>query len=197
MSQPETAEPTTEADISTPVAEAEIPADQPLPRENPPQQDTNPSAVLEAEAARWKDLALRNAAELDNYRKRVARDMQETRAYGNSDLLRSLFPILDNFEMGLEAARAENEKSMIFLGLSMVKRQLADFLRDQGVDEVNADSGVTFDPNLHEAVSQEASDAVPDGAIIRVTRRGFKLKDRLLRPATVVVSSGPANAAGA
>ncbi len=150
----------------------------------------DPITALAQEAERWKDMAYRSQAELDNFRKRSAREAQETRAYANGDLLRALFPILDNFDMGLEAARAESEKSMIFMGMSMVSRQLQDFLRESGVQEVEA-QGKTFDPNLHEAVAQEASPTVPEGTIIRVTRRGYKLKDRLLRAASVIVSSGP------
>ncbi|WP_009965688.1 nucleotide exchange factor GrpE [Verrucomicrobium spinosum] len=150
----------------------------------------DPISELQAEVAKWKDSALRTAAELDNYRKRVARETQESRAYANADLLRDLFPILDNFEMGLDAAKAESEKSMIYIGLSMVRRQLADFLRDAGVEEVPG-QGAKFDPNVHEAVSHEASADQPEGTILKVMRRGFKLKDRLLRAATVSVSSGP------
>lgn len=149
----------------------------------------DPLAAAQAEADRWKDLAYRNAAELDNFRKRMARETQEARSYANADLLRSLFPILDNFEMGLEAARAESEKSMIFMGMSMVHRQMTDFLRDSGVSEVNP-AGQAFDPNLHDAVSQEASETVAEGVVLRVARKGYTLKDRLLRPATVIVSSG-------
>jgi molecular chaperone GrpE len=91
--------------------------------------------------------------------------------------------------MGLEAARAESEKSMIFMGMSMVGRQLHDFLRESGVQEIEA-LGKTFDPNLHEAVSQETSADLAEGTILRVTRRGYKLKDRLLRAASVIVSKG-------
>jgi molecular chaperone GrpE len=93
--------------------------------------------------------------------------------------------------MGLEAARAESEKSMIFMGMSMVGRQLQDFLRESGVQEIEA-QGKAFDPNIHEAVSQEASAEIAEGTILRVTRRGYKLKDRMLRAASVIVSSGPA-----
>jgi molecular chaperone GrpE len=150
----------------------------------------DPITALTQEVERWKDMAYRSQAELDNFRKRSAREAQETRAYANGDLLRALFPILDNFDMGLEAARAESEKSMIFMGMSMVSRQLQDFLRESGVQEVEA-QGKVFDPNLHEAVAQEASPSVPEGTVIRVTRRGYKLKDRLLRAASVIVSSGP------
>lgn len=151
---------------------------------------TDPVAVLQAEVDRWKDLAYRSQAELDNYRKRATREAQEARAYANTDLLRSLLPIMDNFEMGIEAARAESEKSMIFMGMSMVQRQMHDFLREMGVQEIEA-GGKPFDPNTHEAVAQEASDAVAEGTVLRVTRRGFRLKDRLLRPSSVIVSSGP------
>jgi len=151
----------------------------------------DPIATLEAEVAKWKDIALRSAAEMDNYRKRMAREMQDARSYGNVELLRSLLPIMDNFELGLEAARSENEKSMIFMGLSMVRRQLSDFLKDQGLEEISAQD-VPFDPNVHEAVSHEPSNEIAEGNVLRVMRRGFKLKDRLLRAATISVSSGPA-----
>lgn len=151
---------------------------------------TDPLEAAQAEIAQWKDLAYRNAAELDNFRKRAAREAQETRAFANADLLRSLFPILDNFEMGLEAARTESEKSMIFMGMSMVHRQITEFLREQGVQEVEA-LGKPFDPNLHDAVSQEHQPDVAEGVVLRVTRRGYKLKDRLLRAASVVVSGAP------
>lgn len=150
----------------------------------------DPLTLLTQEVERWKDLAYRSQAELDNFRKRSAREAQETRAYANADLLRAIFPILDNFDMGLDAARAESEKSMIFMGMSMVNRQLQDFLRDSGVQEIET-QGKSFDPNLHDAVSQEASDTITEGTILRVTRKGYKLKDRLLRPASVIVSSGP------
>jgi molecular chaperone GrpE len=164
--------------------------------EAPPTEEapiTDPVTLLTQEVGRWKDLAYRSQAELDNFRKRTAREAQETRAYANADLLRSLFPILDNFDMGLEAARAESEKSMIFMGMSMVNRQLQEFLRDCGVQEIES-QGKAFDPNLHEAVAQEPSTTIAEGVVIRVTRKGYKLKDRLLRAASVIVSSGSATA---
>lgn len=168
------------------------PTDEAIPTETPEVMDpaSDPIAEMQVEVEKWRDHALRNAAELDNFRKRSARDMQESRAYANTDLLRTLIPILDNFEMGLEAARAESEKSMIYMGLNMVRRQFADFLREMGAEEIPAE-GQPFDPNLHEAVSHEASPEIAEGIIIRVLRRGYKLKDRLLRAATVIVSSGP------
>jgi molecular chaperone GrpE len=164
--------------------------------EDPELQDLtpdSPSDPLDAalmEVAQWKDAALRAAAELDNYRKRMAREMQEAARYGNAGLLESLLPILDNFDYGLQAARQENEKSNLFIGLSMVLKQIQDFLRDQGVEEIPV-SG-PFDPNLHDAVTQQPHDSIPEGAIITQTRKGYKLRDRLLRPSSVILSSGPA-----
>jgi molecular chaperone GrpE len=151
----------------------------------------DPLEAAQADVERWKDLAYRSQAELDNFRKRTTREVQEARSYANTELLRSLLSIIDNFEMGLESARAESEKSIIFIGMSMVHRQMMDLLRDNGVQEVET-LGKPFDPNVHEALSQEASDTVPEGCILRVTRKGYKLKDRLLRAANVFVSSGPA-----
>ena len=146
------------------------------------------------EAAQWKEVAMRTAAELDNYRKRMAREMQDTARFANAGLLESLLPILDNFELGLSAAKAESEKSNIYIGLSMVLKQVQDFLREQGVEEINATG--KFDPHLHEPMTQQPSDEVPEGTIIFQTRRGYRLRDRLLRPASVVLSSGPAKANG-
>ena len=143
------------------------------------------------EAAQWKDAAHRAAAELDNFRKRTARDLQETVKYANAGLLDSLLPVLDNFDYGMAAAKAESEGSNLYVGLSMVLRQVQDFLKDNGVEEISA-VGMPFDPNLHEAVSQQPADTVAEGTVISQTRRGYKLRDRLLRPASVIVSSGPA-----
>ena len=173
---------------SQPTAEA---VDENTPVAATPEAPVDPLAAAQAEIERWKDLAYRSQAELDNYRKRTARDLQDARTYANADLLRSLLSILDNFEMGLEAARAESEKSMVFMGMTMVQRQVKDFLAEQGVQEVEA-MGKAFDPNIHDAVAQEASNDKAEGEIIRVGRRGYKMKDRLLRAASVVVSSGPA-----
>ena len=90
------------------------------------------------EAAQWKDAAHRAAAELDNFRKRTARDLQETVKYANANLLESLPPVLDNFDYGMAAAKAESEGSNLYIGLSMVLRQVQDFLKDNGVEEIPA-----------------------------------------------------------
>lgn len=158
--------------------------------------DATPDPLNQAlmEAAQWKDAAHRAAAELDNYRKRTARDLQETVKYANANLLESLLPVLDNFDYGMAAAKAESEGSNLYIGLSMVLRQVQDFLKDNGVEEIAA-VGSAFDPHLHEAVSQQPSPSVSEGTVLSQTRKGYKLRDRLLRPASVIVSSGPATEA--
>ena len=147
---------------------------------------------LQADLDRFRDLALRSQADFENYKKRAAREKEEGIKYANSSLLGKLLPILDNFELGLSAARGEGEKSPIFSGMSMILKQLDDFLRESGVQPIEAE-GEKFDPNLHEAIAREASAEVPEGTVLRQTRRGYRLKDRLLRPSSVVVSSGPAS----
>ncbi|MEY2584749.1 MAG: molecular chaperone GrpE, partial [Verrucomicrobiota bacterium] len=145
---------------------------------------------LQADLDRFRDLALRSQADFENYKKRAAREKEEAIKYANSSLLEKLIAIVDNFELGLEAARAEGEKSPIFSGMSMVLKQLMDFLADSGLQPINA-TGEKFDPNLHEAIAHEPSAEFPEGTVIRQTRRGYRMKDRLLRPSSVVVSSGP------
>jgi len=147
--------------------------------------ELDPWEQLEAEVNKWKELSLRTAAEMENLRKRTAREREEAIRYANQRLLEDLLPVIDNFEMGMQAA-AQDTSSMIYIGMDMVRKQLNEFLNSQGVTEIPTQG--QFDPNLHDAVSQEASDQ-PEGEIIRTARRGFKLRDRLLRPASVVVSS--------
>lgn len=146
---------------------------------------------LKADLERYRDLALRSQADFDNFRKRSARDKEDAVKYANASFLERLIPILDNFELGLIAAKSNAADSPILSGMEMVAKQLNDFLLSTGVEPVAAE-GQKFDPNLHEAVAQEASDTVAEGFVVRQLRKGFKLRDRLLRPATVVVSKGAA-----
>src|SRR5215470_9356890 len=147
-------------------------------------------AGLQADLDRFRDLALRSQADFENYKKRAAREKEDAVKYANSALLQRLVSILDNFELGLAAAKAHGEQSPIYSGMVLVQKQLNDLLEENGLQSIEAE-GKTFDPNLHEAIAHEASDA-PEETVIRQARRGYRLKDRLLRPARVVVSSGPA-----
>ena len=168
------------------------------PLETPPDAAGNPAeeteesafAKLQGDLERFRDLALRSEADMQNFRKRASREKEDAIKYANTSFLDRLMPILDNFEMGLAAARSD-KNSAILAGLDMVSKQFQDFLSEVGAQPIDA-VGRKFDPNLHEAISQEENEQVPEGVVIRQVRRGYKLKDRLLRPANVVVSKGRA-----
>jgi molecular chaperone GrpE len=144
-----------------------------------------------AEAEKFRDLALRTAADFDNFRKRAAREKEDAIRYANSSLLEDLLPVIDNFELGLDAARSAPDASAILQGLDMVSRQFRDFLSSSGLEEIKTE-GAEFDPNVMEAVGHENDAKIAESGVLRQTRRGYKLRDRLLRPASVIVSKGPA-----
>ena len=150
----------------------------------------DPTASLQADLDRFRDLALRSQADFENYKKRSAREKEEAIKYANSSLLERLVAIIDNFELGLEAAKGENEQSPIFSGMTLVLKQLHDFLAENGLQPIEAE-GKRFDPNLHQAIAHELSNQFPEGIVLRQTRRGYRFRDRLLRPSSVIVSSGP------
>jgi len=151
----------------------------------------DPMAGLQGDLDRFRDLALRSQADFENYKKRSAREKEEAIKYANSSLLERLVGIIDNFELGLAAAKEQGADSPIYSGMVLVQKQLNDLLAENGLQPIEAE-GKTFDPNMHEAIAHEPSDRVPEESVVRQTRRGYRLKDRLLRPAKVIVSSGPA-----
>jgi molecular chaperone GrpE len=153
--------------------------------------DADEMASMQADLDRFRDLAMRTQADFENYKKRCAREKDEAIKYANKSLLEKLVSIVDHFELGLEAARGEGEKSPIYSGMSLVLKQLQDFLAENGLQPIDA-VGQKFDPNMHEAIAHQPSNQVPEEHVISQTRRGYRFKDRLLRPSTVVVSSGPA-----
>ena len=142
----------------------------------------------EAEALKWKEVAIRTAADLDNYRKRMARERSEDLRFARAGLIEELLPVFDNFSMGLQMAEQDQE-SMIYKGMAMVKGQMEEFLSSQGVKEVAAEG--VFDPNFHEAVAEEFKEGVEAGEILFVKRKGYLLHDRLLRAAAVIVAKAP------
>ena len=144
------------------------------------------------DAAHWKDIAARNQAELDNYRKRMAREKSDAIRFANASLLSELLPVVDNFQMGLSAAMNEDPDSIISKGMEMVQKQLEEFFTSQGAIPVSAE-GNEFNPNLHEAISQETSETIPEGHVISEIRKGYTLNERLLRAANVIVSKGREN----
>ncbi|MFA5192714.1 MAG: nucleotide exchange factor GrpE [Verrucomicrobiia bacterium] len=168
----------------------------PAPATPPPPQlapaDIEKLKADAAQAAEWKDKCLRVAADLDNFRKRAAREKIETSKYATQQLLARLLPTIDSFEAALQHADPAGGSAAVqslIDGLKMTLAQLHSVLRDAGVEVVNAE-GQHFDPQLHEAVQHIESEAHPAGKVIQQLRKGYKLSDRLLRPATVVVSKG-------
>lgn len=145
-----------------------------------------------AKADEHWDRLLRQTAEHDNYKKRVAREKQEATKYANESLLQKLIPVVDNFEAALAAANNQNASSdSLKVGVNMIYTQLKSALNEAGLEEISAE-GQPFDPNFHEAVSQQETADVPEGQVVQQLRKGFRLRDRLIRPATVVVSKKPA-----
>jgi molecular chaperone GrpE len=155
-----------------------------------------------AKADEFKDNWIRAAADLENFKKRAARERIEAAQFANASLLQKLIPILDNFEMAQTAAQtahvsrhsaatAEGDKlASLQSGIAMIQQQLKNALAETGLEEIDS-AGKPFDPTLHEAVSQQETDEVPEGHVVQQLRKGYKLRERLLRPATVIVAKSP------
>jgi molecular chaperone GrpE len=150
-------------------------------------------AALVKERDDYLDALQRLKAEFDNYRKRVARDQRELAARAHERLVKELVPVLDDLERALEAA-TEHEEGKLEEGVRLVHRSLADALAKEGLAEIET-SG-KFDPHLQEALLSQPSEA-EEGSILQVLQKGYSLGDRVLRPARVVISSGPQQSDGA
>ena len=137
----------------------------------------------------FKSLYLRSVADLENFRKRVAKDKQDIIKMANGSLIESLLPVIDTMKLGLQAADNQPEAAEIKKGFEMVLEQLNRALQDNGLVELSPE-GSLFDPNLHESIAYQASETVPEDHIIQTVRSGYTLNDRLIRAANVIVSSG-------
>ena len=160
-----------------------------------PEHTPEQLAELQAQAAKageFKDNWMRTAADLENFKKRAARERTEAVQFANAALLQKLLPILDNFEMAQAAAQNSEDENIISLyaGISMIRQQLKSVLLETGLEEIDA-TGKLFDPALHEAVSQQETSEIPEGHVVQQIRKGYKLRDRLLRPAAVIVAKKP------
>ena len=132
---------------------------------------------------------LRAIADLENYRKRTLKEKEELSKLVISNFVEDLLPVIDNFRLGMLAAKASPEAKVVADGLGMVLTQFLEVLRNKGIEEIPSD-GQEFDPQFHECVSHLAHDEVPENHVIETIRIGYKMRDRLIRAATVVVSSG-------
>jgi molecular chaperone GrpE len=157
-------------------------------REVPPAPGAEPEVLetLQRERDELVDTVQRVQADFENFRKRAARDQASLVARAHERLVKELLPVLDDLERALEAAEA-HEEAKLEEGVALVARSLADILRKEGLEEVATDG--RFDPHVHEALLSQPSEA-DEGAVIEVIQKGYRLGDRVLRPARVVVSSG-------
>jgi len=185
-SNTESTSPEASAAPGTPPPAAETKAAAALP-------ETDLSAELAAakkEAADNYDRYVRSVADMDNFRRRTVREKEELRQFAASKVLEDLLPVLDNLALGLAAAKAPNaDLKTLVGGIGMVAEQLKSSLSGHGLKEINP-LGQLFDPNLHEAISQQPSAEIAEGSVVTVVRTGYSLNGRLLRPASVIVSTG-------
>jgi molecular chaperone GrpE len=144
-----------------------------------------------AKADEYWDRLLRERAEVENYKKRVARERTDAIKYANESILQKLIPVMDNFEAALAAFSSDQGNTKTLQqGVAMISTQLKSALQEAGLEQVDA-TGQAFDPAFHEAVSQKESTEVAEGQVLEQLRKGYKLRDRLIRPATVVVAKKP------
>jgi molecular chaperone GrpE len=143
--------------------------------------------TLKAERDALLDRVARLQAEFENARKRAAREQQDFREYAVADALKGLLPVLDSFERALQTSP---EQSEIHKGVELIYKQLGDALAKLGLQSVVA-SGQRFDPHLHQAIEMVDTTEVEDHQVLQELQRGYKLKDRLLRPAMVKVARNP------
>lgn len=148
-------------------------------------------ADLEQQVHEANDRALRSHAELENFRKRSQRELVDERRYAVVPFARDLLAVVDNLERAIEVAEKSPDGSALLDGVKLVADQLESVLQSHQCVRIET-VGTPFDPNFHQAIAQEPSDEHPAGVITRETQAGYKLHDRVIRPAQVFVSTGPA-----
>lgn len=144
--------------------------------------------ALRAELAAAEQRILRTQAELENYRKRTQRNLEEERRFAPLPLMRDLLGVVDNLERAIEAARQDEGSAGLLQGVEMVADQLRDILKKHHCEEIPAE-GETFDPNLHEAIAQLPSEEVEPGKVAQVTQVGYQVHGRVIRPSQVIVAA--------
>ena len=151
-----------------------------------------PGEDLRTQLAAAKDRALRSQAELDNYRKRVRKEMEDERRYAQLPLLSDLLPVLDNVSRAIQAAEKSPDASGLLAGFKMVSQQLENVLSRHHCQRIDA-LHKPFDPHLHAAIMQQPSSEYPPNTVVQVAQEGYQLHDRVLRPTQVIVSTRPAD----
>lgn len=149
-------------------------------------------AAARADVAAASDRALRSLAEFDNYRRRTDRERDEATTRGRADVLRELLEVADNFDRALDHGKS-GVPPAFFEGMKLVARGLHDLLDRKGVERIDAE-GKPFDPELHEALTMMPSDDAEPHTVLQVVQAGYRLGDRVLRPAKVIVAAPPQHA---
>lgn len=147
-------------------------------------------ARAEQEAAEQREAMLRMHAEMENLRKRLIRDLEKSRKRALEDIMGDLLPVRDSLEKGLQAADEEASVASLREGKALIMRMLGKVMSDHGLEEIDP-VGEAFNPELHEAMSMIPSPQHAENTVIDVIQKGYRLHERLIRPARVVVSSGP------
>ena len=148
-----------------------------------------------AKADEHWDRLLRTSADFENFKKRAARERIEAMQAAGAALIQKLLPVLDHLEMAQAAAQSAEPPvggiASLQAGVAMIQQQLKNTLAESGLEEIDA-TGKPFDPSWHEAVSMQDTAEVPEGHVVQQLRKGYKFRDRLMRPATVIVARKPA-----
>lgn len=150
---------------------------------------------LERQVRDAEDRALRAQAELENYRKRSRREYDDALRYREMDLLRDLLPVLDTVQRAIDASEKTADVDSLRSGFRMTAQQIEKLLDAHGCKTIDTD-GVPFDPTVHDAILQQVVPGVAAGTIVGVASRGYRLHDRVVRPAQVIVAQQPSDAAG-
>jgi len=174
----------------SPKEEEDLPISEPIVTE-----EETPELAPEEEASSeeiLQDQMLRLQADFDNFRKRMAREKKDWIAFASENLVMELLPVLDHFELGLADSEQNGAPESLTEGFRLIYTQLCAALDKAGVKIIDAQPGDPFDPQVHEAISQLPSENIPESEVVAQTRRGYRMGEKLLRAAQVVVSSGPA-----
>ena len=172
---------------------AEKPADAEAPKaaeqQAEPAAAPDPTEILKQQLAEANDRNLRLMAEFDNFRRRSAKEQLELIEVANGKLLEKLSEVQDNFERAFASENKAKDLDAFEKGMQMIYNQFAKVLTDAGLEQIDP-TGKEFDPNLHEALMQQPSDTIPEGHVVTVFQKGYKLKNKILKTAKVIVSSG-------
>ena len=182
-----------QAEAAQNASEATSPADAAAESasEAPSEEQPTESAedILKAELAAANDRNLRLMAEFDNFRRRSAKEQLDIIETANGKLLEKLSEVLDNFERAFASENKAKDLETFEKGMQMIHDQFAKVLTDAGLEQLDP-TGEEFDPNCHEALMQQTSETVPENHVVTVFMKGYKLKNKILKPAKVIVSSG-------